>query len=87
MSDTFGSNELAMTNLRRGTFRVWITLSVAWSLFDFYYALDHASLAYFYKFGLRAIGPTVSLEILLPWLLTAFAILIRWVIRGFRTDR
>ena len=83
-------------NLRRGLFRAWITFSAAWSLFFFYIALQlnqewvrgsserHCAPTFFYCWFSFWEG---RLEvILLPWVLTAAVMCIRWVIRGFDSN-
>jgi hypothetical protein len=74
--------------LGRGLFRAWIALSAAWSAFWFFHALlggngyilVRCSVHLFFCWLALS---THSFDAIFPWLLTAAALLIRWVIRGF----
>jgi hypothetical protein len=82
-------------NLRRGLFRVWIALSTAWSLYWLLHALlegesttilflSRCSVGFFYCWLAHSAH---SFDAIFPWLLTGAAILVRWVIRGFGSNR
>jgi hypothetical protein len=80
-------------NLRRGLFRAWITFSAAWSLFFFYiglelapeWASEHGCIRFAFPCSLPFWADRFVV-ILMPWLLTGAAMLVRWVIRGFGSN-
>jgi hypothetical protein len=80
------------TNVRRGLLRAWIALSVVWSSCWLLAFLEEADRNWPVRFTSGFRSPISRLDfwesrlswILLPWLLTAAVLCVRWVIRGFR---
>jgi len=80
-------------NYQRGLFRVWIVLSVMWSaavlidglwLFLFY---NNWTIGFFWKdqWDLSYWSDQI-VAMLAPWLLTGAVFLLRWTVRGFRSN-
>lgn len=77
-------NEQTLINLRRGLFRVWVLLSVAW-LMGWTIHLIMQGL----QGGLQTTGDFLEIPVLLfgpPIALLLFGLAAGWAIRGFKVD-
>jgi hypothetical protein len=77
-------------NYRRGLFRVWIILSVIWSVVFFIVALYIRYRIggdwWRYQWWISSHWTDWLAVILAPWVLTGAALLLRWTVRGFRSN-
>ena len=84
VSDRIRENERAEVNWRRGLFRVWVLLSVAWIMGWIVYLLLHGI-----QVGFRHLGDLLSIPVLLlgpPIALLLFGLAAGWAFRGFKPD-
>lgn len=80
--DHVRGNELAEVNWRRGLFRVWTLLSVAWIMGWIVYLLLHGI-----QVGFQSLSDLLSIPVLLfgpPIALLLFGLAAGWAFRGFK---
>jgi hypothetical protein len=77
-------NEQALLNWRRGLFRVWVLMSVAWLMGWTIYLIMHGL-----QGGLQTTADFLELPVLLfgpPIALLLFGLAAGWALRGFKID-
>ena len=77
-------NEPLLVNWRRGLFRVWVLLSVAWMMAWFIYLVMYAI-----RDGLRTTGDFLVIPVVLigpPIALLVFGVAAGWAFRGFKVE-
>ena len=77
-------NEQTLINWRRGLFRVWVLLSVAWMMGWIIFLIMHGL-----QGGIQTTGDFLEIPVLLfgpPVALLLFGVAAGWAFRGFKVD-
>lgn len=77
-------NDPVLINWRRGLFRVWVLMSVAWLMGWIIYLIMHGI-----QGGIQTTGDMLEIPVLLfgpPVALLLFGIAAAWAFRGFKID-